>query len=136
LTTPEIIKYGIFSVIAAVIVNLIVRAILLAVFDLPKDFLPLSALSIASFTFIGTSLGVLALWILNRMTAHPLRTYSAVALIALILSIIPNLFWAGNPSAAPMPGGTSSAFYALIVFHVFGAVMSIGILHRLRLSKH
>lgn len=122
---------GVASVAAAVVANLIAYFIARAVFDLPAGFPPLSVGAITFFTIIGTGLGALVFAWLSRRSATPFRTYRAVAVVALILSIVPNILAAFNPAMFPFPGGTATAFLVLTLFHVIAAVVSVVVLFRL-----
>lgn len=122
---------GLASVAAAVVANLIALFIARAIFDLPAGFPPLTAGAVTFFTVIGTSLGALVFWWLSRRSATPVRTYRIVAVVALVVSIIPNLLAAINPAMFPFPGGTATAFLVLVIFHVIATVVSVGVLTRL-----
>ena len=121
------------SVAAAVVANLIAFFVISAVIDLPPGFQPLSVGAITFFTIIGTGLGALVFrWLAGR-SANPARSYTIVAVIALIVSILPNLAAAMNPAMFPFPGGTATAFLVLTMFHVIAAAVSVAVL--LRLSR-
>ena len=121
-------RAGLLSVAAAVVANIVAFFIARAVFDLPAGFPPLSVGAITFFTVIGTGLGALVYGWLSRRSAHPARTYRLVALVALIISIIPNILAALNPAMFPFPGGTATAFLVLTLFHVIAAVVSVTVL--------
>lgn len=122
---------GLASVAAAVVANIVAFVIARAVFDLPADFPPLSVAAITFFTLIGTGLGALVFAWLSRRSAAPFRTYRIVAVVALVLSIIPNILAVFNPAMFPFPGGTATAFLVLVLFHVIAAVVSVTVLFRL-----
>lgn len=126
---------GLLTVGVAVVANLLVRALLFATVDLPADFPSLQAGPVGVFTVVGVSLAVVAFAIVARVAARPGRTYTIVAAIAFILSILPNLALAANPAAAPFPGGTATAFLTLITFHVVAALVSVLLLTRFALEK-
>ncbi|HAD07738.1 MAG TPA: hypothetical protein DCE76_11335 [Anaerolineaceae bacterium] len=115
----------------SVAANLIARQLLGQVIEFPAGFLPLTPGPIAVFTLIGTAMGGLVFWLMARVLPNPLRPFQAVALAALVLSIIPNLVLMGNPQMAPMPGGTPQAFGVLIVFHVIAGLITIFVLSRM-----
>ncbi len=119
------------SVAAAVAANLLALLLVRAVVDLPDGFPPLTAGSVAAFTLIGTGLGALVYAWLRRRSAAPGRTYGRVAVVALILSIIPNFLAMANPAMFPFPGGNATAFLVLTLFHVIAAAVSVGVLLRL-----
>lgn len=59
------------------------------------------------------SAGVLVFVVVVRTSATPIRTYRRIALVALVLSCIPDLFLPGTD-----PGATWTAAVVLIVMHV------------------
>lgn len=118
------------SVVAAVLANLIAFFIIRAMVELPAGFQPLSVGAITFFTLIGTGLGALVFrWLAGR-SAHPARRYVIAAVIALIISILPNLAAARNPALFPFPGGTATAFLVLTLFHVIAVAVSVSVLLR------
>lgn len=119
------------SVAAAVAANLIAFFIVRAFVDLPPDFPPLTVGAIAFFTILGTGLGALVFAWLARRSATPVRTYVRIAVVALVLSVIPNFLAAANPAMFPFPGGDATAFLVLTLFHVIAAVVSVVVLVRL-----
>lgn len=119
------------SMAAAIAVNLLALLLVRAVVDLPDGFPPLTAGSVAAFTLIGTGLGALVYAWLRRRAAAPARTYIRVAVVALILSVIPNFLAMANPAMFPFPGGNATAFLVLTLFHVLAAAVSVAVLLRL-----
>jgi hypothetical protein len=132
-TASNIMLAGAVSMAAAVAANLVVRAFLFVLLDLPGDFPPLQALSVIIFTLIGTGLGVLAYALVIKYSKNPTRTYLLIAAVALILSILPNFGLMANPEAAPFPGGSALAFGVLIIFHIVAALVFIPLI--LKLSR-
>lgn len=122
---------GLASVAAAVAANLIAFFIVRAFVDLPPDFPPLTVGAIAFFTILGTGLGALVFAWLARRSATPVRTYVRIAVVALVLSVIPNFLAAANPAMFPFPGGDATAFLVLTLFHVIAAAVSVVVLVRL-----
>lgn len=115
----------------SVAANLIARQLLGQVIEFPAGFLPLTPGPIAVFTLIGTAMGGLVFWLMARALPNPLRPFQVVALVALVLSCIPNFYLMANPQMAPMPGGTPQAFGVLIVFHVIAGLITIFVLSRM-----
>ena len=130
-SSGSIFKAAVFNVILAVIANLIILFILRAALGLPTDFPPLQVPAILIVTVIGTSLAGAAYAIVARLSKNPNRTYPIVAVIALIVSILPNFGAMANPSSFPFPGGSATTFGVLIVFHVVAALVSIFTLTKL-----
>lgn len=123
---------GVLTVIAAVIANLVARALFFALFQVP-DFVPFQPGRIAFLTAGGVGAAALAFAVIVRRSDRPARTFQRVAVVALILSIVPNVALAANPEAAPFPvvDGASTGFLILIIFHVVAAVISVILLPRL-----
>lgn len=119
---------GLAAIVLSVVANIVARVILFAVLELPAGFPPLQVGAITFFTVVGTLGAVIVYAIVRRRAAQPIRTFRIIAVVALIISVIPNVALAVDPSAAPFPGGTPLAFLALIVFHVVAAGVSVGLL--------
>jgi hypothetical protein len=119
------------SIAAAVAANLVAFFIARSILDLPQGFPPLTAGAITFFTVLGTGAGALVFGWLSRRSARPVRTYWMVAMVALVLSVIPNFLAAANPAMFPFPGGTATAFLLLVLFHVIAALVSVIVLTRL-----
>lgn len=119
---------GLLAVVVAVVANLIVRAIVFAIWDLPAEFPPLQVGAIAFLTAVGLIAATAVFAVVARVASRPIRTYRIIGVVAFIVSILPNLGLAANPSAAPFPGGSSLTFLVLVIFHVVAAAIAIGLL--------
>lgn len=126
--SSKLLSASALSVGGAAVANAIAYFFVNLFYDAPAGFAPLTLPPILIFTVVGTSLGALVFWFLSRRSATPVRTYRIVALIALIVSIVPNIAAYFNPSLFPIPGGEPAAFLVLILFHVVAAVVSVSIL--------
>jgi hypothetical protein len=122
---------GLVGIVASIIANLVVRALLFAVLPLPGDFPPLQPGSLVVFTAVGTFLAAVVFAVIARFSSRPVSTFRIVAIIALVVSVLPNLALMANPEAAPFPGGNALAFGSLVVFHVVAALVSFLALTRL-----
>lgn len=127
-TTGKILLAGLAAIVAAIVANLILRAILTPLLGLSPTLLPFQIPSIIFFTLLGTGLGLLVFLLIYRLSSNPIRTFTIVAIVALIISILPNLGLMANPSAAPFPGGTPGDFAVLIVYHIVAAIVFVGVL--------
>jgi hypothetical protein len=116
----RILTAALASVGGAVVANVIARLIVGLFYTPPAGFSPLAYVSIIIFTIIGTGL--------SKRSANPISTYRTIAIVALIVSVIPNIAAYFNPSMFPIPGGDPTAFLVLILFHVIAAVVSFLIL--------
>lgn len=115
-------KVGLLAIGASIVANLITFFSLSALLDLPApaDFPPLSAGAIGFMTAVFTFLGLIAFWVVVKVSSKPIRTFWIVSTVAFVVSIIPNITSALNPAGAPFPFPVSSSlgFWVLIVFHV------------------
>lgn len=129
----RILLVGGATILAAVIANLIARAILMALLPIDPAFPPFSVGAIALLTALFTGIGVGVFALIARFAKQPYRVFLVVAVIAFAVSIIPNLVSAADPTAIPFPfpGASSTAFLALIVLHVVPAAIAIGMLSTL-----
>ncbi len=123
-----LLKAGLFSLIGAVFANILARFVLGLLMPLTPDFQPFSYGAITFFTVMFTAIGVIVLWVVNRLVSSPLRVYNLIGVIAFFLSLAPNLMGAANPAAMPM-GGKGGDYLLLIVFHVVAAIAFLGILN-------
>jgi len=96
--------------------------------ELSPEFPPLAPAPIALFTALGVGLGAVVYALLARYAARPNRLFTAVASVALVLSLIPNLALALAPGGLPIPGATPGAFLALVPFHLVAGAVAIGAL--------
>jgi hypothetical protein len=88
----------------------------------PFNYVPVGIFT-AAFVLIGV--GVFAL--IGRMSRSPRRVFTWVAVIALIISCIPNILAIVTPGGLQMPGNTidAAAGALLILFHILGAAVAV-----------
>ena len=125
---------GVVTVVVAVVGNLVVRALLFALFEMPADFEPFQPVRVTFLTVLGVAAATVAFAVIARRSGRPVRTFRRVAAVAFVLSIVPNLALAANPEAAPFDNASAAGFLILIVFHVVAAVISVILLPRLALT--
>lgn len=132
LSAGTIVKAGAVAVVAAVLVNVIVYFIGTALIDVPPGFMPLSSVfNTILFTTLFTVIGVIVLVIVARLSQQPMRTFWIIAVIALLLSFIPDLMLWLNPSAMPMGTPNTASMLLLIVMHVVAFAVFMGVLGRM-----
>ena len=104
---------GPLTVGVAVAAVLFVRVVAFATLDLSPEFPALTWGALIMFTTVLVSAGVLVFVAVARSSPTPIRTYRRIALVALVLSLVPDLFLPGTG-----PGATWPAAIVLMVMHV------------------
>lgn len=123
----RILPVGALALVLSVIANLVVQAIGVRVANVSPAFMPLaSPAPIVMFTAIGVALAVVVFAVVARRASRPFTTYRAVATVALVLSVIPNVLLLFN--SANVPGASAGAVVILIVMHVVAYLISVGLL--------
>ena len=118
------------AAVAAVVANLVVRALAVAVLDIPQpEFEPLQARAVAVSTAAGVVAAGVVYAIVERFARDPRRTFIIVAVIALVLSL-----WApislGLADPPENPGTDAGSVGTLIAMHVLAAAISVPVLLR------
>ena len=118
---------GPLTVLAATVGVLIVRVLAVAI--LHPDPLPISLGWIAPtvFTLVLCTGAVIVFALVGRFAKKPLRTYQIIAFVALVLSFLPDVAYAGSG----MPGANWSSAIALMVMHVVAWAITVTLLARL-----
>jgi hypothetical protein len=78
---------------------------------------------------------VLVYALVARFSTRPARTYTMIALLALLLSLVPPGMLVFQPDTRALPGVTPLAASILIVLHIIDALIAIVLLTRLAPSK-
>lgn len=124
---------GLLSIGAAVLVDLLVRAVAIAFFGVPNRFVYVQApFLIGSITFVG-ALATRIFAPVARFARRPVRLYCLLASIALLVSFL-------NPIMAlselfPAPGMNLHIFWVMIVMHCAAALIIVSLLSRLALRS-
>lgn len=113
----QILRAGAVTVVGSVIANLALLLILRPLLGLSPSFPPFTFGPVAFFTAFYTAAAVLLFWLLVRFTRRPIRSFTILAVIAFVVTAIPNVALAANPAGAPFPG-SSADFLTLLLFHV------------------
>jgi hypothetical protein len=116
---------GPVTVLAAVLAVLFVRVLAFAALDLSPEFPPLTWTALILFTTVLVTGGVLVFAVVARLAASPLRLYRRIAFVALVASLIPDLFLPGSG-----PGATWVAAIVLMAMHVAAWLPTVAILTR------
>lgn len=126
LAIGRIALYGLIAIAGSVVANLIVRAIGMAIIDVSPEFEPLSDLSATVVFTAGLVLvAVIVFAIVDRFTKNPVRVYNIIALVALLVSLIPDIMLLVSPDNAPFGGITFGAVVVLMVMHVVAYAVTV-----------
>jgi hypothetical protein len=120
-----------FTIAAAIIANLIVRGIAFALLPLSAEFPPLMVQPVILFTLVGVAAAAGVYALLRSFTTKAVPVYRAIAVVALLMSLIPNFQMLSDPAAVPFPGTTALAIWVLMAFHLVAALVSTSMLTRL-----
>ncbi|NJN82858.1 MAG: hypothetical protein HC802_11650 [Caldilineaceae bacterium] len=124
-------RAGLIAIVVSVAANVALLWLVVRIVDISPDFPPMQAGPIAFLTAVGGLLATVTYLIITRISKRPVRTFWIVAIIALLISLVPDIGGVISPESVPVPGATATAFLALMIFHVVAAVIDVLILTRL-----
>jgi hypothetical protein len=110
------------AAVAAVIANVLLRALAVALFDIPQpEFEELNLRPVILSTLGGVIAAGLVYALIARLTEQPARPFVIVAAVALLASLI-------APLTIDDPNADAQAVGTLIAMHVVAAAISIPVL--------
>jgi len=116
--------FGLATVIAAVLANVLVYFIGEAVVGYDPRFVVLANVSATIlFTVVPAIVAVLLYAALLRFTTDPARIFTRIAVVVLVLSLIPDITYI--PS---VPGASTGQIVILMLMHVVAAVVIVSVL--------
>ncbi len=115
---------GPLAVVAAVAVNVVIRTVAVALFGL-TDFPPLMLGPTILFTIFGVLGAVMVFALVARFSGRPIRLFRRVALVALLVTLVPDVLLLVAPSIS---GTTVAGVLTLMAEHVAAWAVSVGIL--------
>jgi len=124
-TWRRLLAAGAAAVIASAVANSAVAAVLRGVLDVPAGFSPLQAISVLSLTIVGVVAAVLVFAAICRLSVRPVRLFTIVASVALVIS------WAAPLAvyfANAFPGTNASRIVGLMSLHAIAGVVTIAVL--------
>ena len=121
---------GPLTVVASILGVLVVRVIAVAV--LRPDPMPISlSWALPSlFTAVLATAAVVVFGLVARFAKNPLRTYQIVAFVALLISFLPDLGYAGSR----IPGASWPVALFLMLMHVVAWAICVSMLTRLSID--
>ncbi len=117
------------AVVAAVVANVIVRALGIALFDIPDEFEHLALRAVIVSTLFGVLAAGAAYAVIARLAAGPDRTFTIVAVVALLLSLLAPLM-VGLEDPPEYPGTDAGSVGTMMAMHVVAATIAVAALTR------
>ena len=128
LTASRLWLVGAAAIVASAIVNLLIESLAVGVFGLPAEFPPFASVAIIASTLIGVGGATVVFGLVQRLSRQPARTFITVAIVALVVSLIPNALALVSPDGLPFPGTSPTTIGALSLMHLAAAAISVTML--------
>ena len=123
-TGPRAWRVWLRTILGAVAANLVLRAAALAAFDIPPAFEPLAVAGPTVFlTVVGVATGLGVALIVDKRSERPISLYQRIVLVALLLSLVPDLWMLTESGGEAFPGATVPAVVTLMLQHVAAAAV-------------
>lgn len=132
LTFSRVLLAGVIAIALSVVANLAVRWLGMQVVPVDPGFMPLSTWQpTAIMTTLFLVVATIVFLVINAFTANPPRVFNIVALVALILSLIPNVLMLVNSAPIPNMGTpTPGAAVILMIQHVVAYLITVWVFTR------
>jgi uncharacterized protein DUF6069 len=117
------------AAVVAVVANVIVRALGIELFDIPDEFEHLALRAVIVSTLIGVVAAGLVYALVARLATRPDRTFTIVAVVALLLSLLAPLM-VGLEDPPEYPGTDAGSVGTMMAMHVVAATIAIAALTR------
>jgi hypothetical protein len=124
----RIVRATALAAVAAVLANVVLRALAVAAFDIPQpEFEPLNLRPVIVSTLGGVIAAGVVYAVIARFSGDPRRVFVIVAVVALVLSL-------AAPLTIDDPNADAEAVGTLIAMHVLAAAISVPLLVRVSLG--
>jgi glucose dehydrogenase len=126
---PETVARTALAAVAAVVANVLLRAVAIAVFDIPSEFEHLALRAVILSTLAGVLAAGLVYALIARSATNPARTFTIVAIVALLLSLLAPLS-VGLEDPPEYPGTDAASIGTMMAMHVVAATIAIVVISR------
>ena len=126
---PDLLARTLLAAVAAVVVNVLVRALAIALFDIPDAFEHLALRAVVVSTLAGVIAAALVFAVIARFARDPVRTFTIVAVVALALSLAAPLS-VGLQDPPEYPGTDAASVGTLMLMHALTAAIVVAIFSR------
>ena len=126
---PETAVRTAIAAVAAVATNVLLRAIAVALFDIPDEFEHLALRAVVISTLAGVVAAGVVYAVIARFASDPARTFTIVAVVALLLSLLAPLS-VGLEDPPEYPGTDAGSVGTMMAMHVVAAAIAIAALTR------
>ena len=126
---PETVARTALAAVAAVVANVLLRALAIALFDIPPEFEHLALRAVILSTLAGVLVAGLVYALIARFATNPARTFTIVAIVALLLSLLAPLS-VGLEDPPEYPGTDAASIGTMMAMHVVAATIAILVLSR------
>ncbi len=123
---------GPLTILAAIVANVVIQQVAVAVLQPDPLFMPLTLIVPIVFTFVGVLGAVIVYALIGRFSQQPVRLFRRVALVALVVSFIPDILMLVTGFN---PGTTAANVAVLILMHVVAWGIAVGMLTRLAATE-
>ena len=128
LSFTRVLLAGAIAIVVASVANALIGWLAVNLFGIGANFLPLANLP---FTMILSAillvLATVVFLVINAFASNPARVFNIVALVALLLSLIPDVMLLVNPGSFPPEMGTATlgAVIVLMVQHIVAYLAAV-----------
>jgi uncharacterized membrane protein YozB (DUF420 family) len=119
-------KIGLVAAGVSAVANLVLLFATKPFMDVPDSLVPMTPPAVIIWSLIGAlgAIGVFAL--VRKSSAHPQKTFMAIAIVVLVVSFLPDIVLV-NVTEGPFGGASWGAIFVLMIMHVisFAIVMPL-----------
>ena len=122
---------GPLAIVLAIAANASVWQVARALLSVPPEFMPLNSPAPIFLTLFGMLGAVIAFALIGRASKRPVRTFTIVAAIVLVLSFLPDI----GLLASGAPGATLPGILVLMLMHVIAASIAVWVLGKYAVER-